>query len=118
MNFWSDPIRYLRDFFWVPTDPYYPDVPKAYELEHINKRLKLMALNFEKLAEQVKVIEDTQSSAITVIENLKAELKAVSEKLAASNANTEELDSLIEKLDKSTDALAAAIATNPGTPEG
>lgn len=72
-----------------------------------------MSLNFDKLAEEVKRIEDTQFSAIAVINGLKEELKSVSEKLAASNANTEELDGLIAKLDASTDALAAAIAT-PG----
>lgn len=117
MNCLLEPLKFLRDFFWVPPDPHYPDVLNAYDLEHINKRIERMALNFDKLAEEVKQLEDTQFSAIAVINGLKEELKSVSEKLATANADTGELDKLIERLDTSTEALAAAIATNPAPTE-
>lgn len=72
-----------------------------------------MALDFKKLAEEVANVVNTQESAIQVITSLKDELKAVSSKLADQDADTEELDNLINKLDASTDALASAITTTP-----
>lgn len=96
-------FKFLKDFFWIPEEP-------SDDIDYLNRRLFTMALNFEKLAEEVKQVQSTQASAIQVITTLKEELKNVADKLANQEADTSELDDLINKLDASTNDLAKAIA--------
>lgn len=70
-----------------------------------------MALDLQKLADEVAEVVSTQASAVKVIDGLKDELRIVSAKLAYQDVDTSALDELIEKLDHSTDALANAIAS-------
>lgn len=101
--------QFLKQYFWIPTTTTECDDL----LTLILRRIDIMALDFKKLAEEVANVVNTQESAIQVITSLKDELKAVSSKLADQDADTEELDNLINKLDASTDALASAITTTP-----
>lgn len=103
MSFAIEPLKFLREYFWIPKEP-------KDNVDALTRRLDHMALNFEKLAEEVKQVQSTQASAIQVITTLKDELKSVSEKLANQDADTAELDELISKLDASTNDLAKAIA--------
>lgn len=85
----------------------------------LEKRMNQMALNVEALAAEVTRVQTVHESAIKFIAKLTDELKVVTEDLKAKNAeviDTSALDELVAKLDASTDALAAAIATSEDNP--
>ena len=85
----------------------------------LEERMKQMSLNVEALAAEVTRVQTVHESAIKFIANLTDELKTVTEELKAKNdavIDTSALDELVAKLDASTDALAAAIATSHDNP--
>lgn len=88
MSFVIEPLKFLREFFWIPKEP-------RNDLDTLIRRLDHMALNFEKLAEEVKQVQDTQASAIQVITTLKDELKSVANKLAEQDADTADYNMLV-----------------------
>lgn len=75
-----------------------------------------MALNLDRLAEEVTRVATVHASAMTLLKKLTGELEAVSAELAAKAAqvppvlDTAPLEALIDKLKASTDVLAGAVA--------
>lgn len=87
-----------------------------WEIYSLHEREKEMALNLSALASEVARVKTVHESAVKVIHSLSAELKEVSEKLKAQEADTAALDELVAKLDASTDALASAVSVTEETP--
>jgi len=85
----------------------------------LQERMNEMALNLDRLREEVAEVKTVHESAIKFIASLVDELKVVSAELKAKNEevlDTSELDDLVAKLDESTNALAAAISTTNENP--
>lgn len=72
----------------------------------------------DKLAQEVAEDTDAKNSAITLLNNLGTELKAVKEELAAQGIDNARLNTLTDSISTNTDNLAAAVVANtPAAPE-
>ena len=92
---------------------------KINDITILQERMNEMALNLDRLREEVAEVKSVHESAIKFIASLVDELKVVSAELKAKNEevlDTTELDDLVARLDESTSALAAAISTTPAEP--
>lgn len=88
------------------------------ENSQFRKEMEIMALNLDRLAEEVARVTTVHSSAMALLHKLTAELEAVSAELAAKAAqsppviDTAPLDALIDQLKASTDSLSGAVAAS------
>jgi hypothetical protein len=86
------------------------------ENSQFKKEMETMALNLDRLAEEVARVTTVHSSAMSLLRKLTVELETVSAELAAQAAqsppvlDTAPLDALIDQLKASTDTLAGAVA--------
>lgn len=66
----------------------------------------------DRLEQEIAEDASAKNSAITLLNGLSTELKAVKEELAATGVENDRLNTLVDGLDASTNALAEAVVSN------
>lgn len=93
-------------------------LPALERIEHTLKTLvdkdTHMAINFTDLIAKVSTLETAQSSAVTLLQTLTAELKAIGSQTSDTQTQAQ-IDALTQRLDADGQTLAQAIVANTPT---
>jgi hypothetical protein len=78
-------------------------------IESLHKKGKTMALNFDKLIEEVRRNAEVDASTAVVLRGIRDELRALKASIPDESAAQAKIDELAEALDVSSDALVGAV---------